>query len=633
MKKRRLLLFALDSCCFFAVCFVMMFVFYGQDFSSQAGLSMVFAYAVVLYALLAFSRLAWSVYGRVWRYAGHVDYIRLILSDVTAGLVSVLLFCGLVPLLNRNGFSLAQLTFIQLLAFYTVDCITALSMRFCYQLYIDRKPKDNGNTNQIGIAIVGAGMVGVSLVKDLITNRYSKYKPLCFVDTDSNKVGNTILNIPVIAEDDRVLKVLSGMGVQEVVIAIPKLSYETKNKKYERYSKSGLGVKLYDYPLDDRDSTRRAMRDIQIEDLLFRNSVDFDDSLAPVTYAGKTVLISGGGGSIGSELCRQIAKIHPKKLIILYIYENNAYDIQQSLVRTYGDKLDLSVEIASVRDEEKLDEIFALYRPDIVLHAAAHKHVPLMENCPSEAIKNNVFGTYKLARVSEKYGVKRFIMISTDKAVNPTNVMGATKRMCEMIIQSKAQSTTEFVAVRFGNVLGSNGSVIPLFKRQIEGGGPVTITDKRVIRYFMTIPEAAHLVLEAGAMASRSEIFVLDMGKPVKILTLAENMIKMYGLAPYADIDIQEIGLRPGEKLYEELLIKTENLRKTDNSLIFVEQDRAITPEELEEKIAILRDAVETKDNEVMKQALMRVVPTYHTPEEVNRAALKSEEMKLAETV
>ena len=350
-------------------------------------------------------------------------------------------------------------------------------------------------------------------------------------------------------------------------------------------------------------------------------------------YSGKTILVTGGGGSIGSELCRQIAKCSPEKLIILDIYENNAYEIQQELIRKFGNKLDLVVEIASVRDRDRLDAIFAAYRPNIVFHAAAHKHVPLMEHSGCEAIKNNVMGTFNTADMAEKYGVEKFILISTDKAVNPTNIMGASKRMCEMVIQCRTDSKTLFMAVRFGNVLGSNGSVIPLFRDQIKQGGPVTITDKRIIRYFMTIPEASQLVMQAGFMAKDGELFVLDMGKPVKVYDLAYNMIKLSGFVPDEDIEIKEIGLRPGEKLYEELLIKTEHLEKTDNKKIFIERDMPLTREEVCEKIKLLLDALEASKKEIaspiIKDAMKKAVPTFVDPEKVNRNAERSEEMKM----
>ncbi|MBQ1935403.1 MAG: polysaccharide biosynthesis protein [Clostridia bacterium] len=381
--------------------------------------------------------------------------------------------------------------------------------------------------------------------------------------------------------------------------------------------------------MEGRDSHKR-IRDIKIEDLLFRDTISVTDVNMKKAYSDKVVMITGGGGSIGSELCRQVAKLSPKKLVILDIYENNAYDIQQELQRTYGDKLNLVCEIASIRDAEKIEKVFLKHRPEVVFHAAAHKHVPLMEDCCDEAVKNNVFGTFNVANAAEKAGVGKFIMISTDKAVNPTNIMGATKRLCEMIIQSKKDSATDFAAVRFGNVLGSNGSVIPLFMRQIENGGPVTITDKRIVRYFMTIPEASQLVMQAGASAAKGEIYVLDMGKPMKILSLAENMIRLAGLKPYEDIDIQEVGLRPGEKLYEELLMKTEELDKTDNEKIFIERDCKLTREELNEKLRLVHQALDTGDMEAIRKAMMEVVPTYHDADSVNRDAIHAEEMRAA---
>ena len=389
-------------------------------------------------------------------------------------------------------------------------------------------------------------------------------------------------------------------------------------------------IKTYDYPnLDASEGQKRRIHDFEIEDLLFRSPNQFLNEETMSWYRGKNVLITGGGGSIGSELARQIARCKPSRLVILDVYENGAYDVQQELRIKYGDKLNLRIEIASVCDGEQIDKIFREHTPDIVLHAAAHKHVPLMERNVIESVKNNVFGTLNVVEACERYGVKRFIMVSTDKAVNPTNVMGATKRMCEMIVQGRSGDVTSFSATRFGNVLGSNGSVIPLFKRQIANGGPVTITDKRIIRYFMTIPEACQLVMTSGAMASNGELYVLNMGNPVKILDLAENMVRLSGLEPYKDIQIIETGLRPGEKLYEELLIKTEELDKTDNDMIFVERDKALSEEKIEEKLKVLKVAIESNSNRVVKKALMKVVPTYRSPEEVNEKAIESEEMRI----
>ena len=438
--------------------------------------------------------------------------------------------------------------------------------------------------------------------------------------------------VPIYPEDDSTANLLKRMKVQEIIIALPDLTVQRKQKIYERYRNTGCTVKLYDYPsgTEEKSTARRTLRDFRIEDLLFRDAIEVENPQTKAFYAGKTVLVTGGGGSIGSELCRQIAALHPKKLAILDIYENNAYDVQQELIRKYGDKLNLEVIIASVRDMDRLDHIFRELRPQIVFHAAAHKHVPLMEHSGVEALKNNVLGTYNVAEMAEKYGVEKFLLISTDKAVNPTNIMGASKRLCEMVIQCREGSKTEFTAVRFGNVLGSNGSVIPLFKRQIEAGGPVTLTDKRIIRYFMTIPEAVQLVMVTCAMAHNGELYVLDMGKPVKILDLAENMIRLSGFTPYKDIDIVEIGLRPGEKLYEELLMKTEELDKTSNDMIFIERDKGLPRAEVERKLELVRAAIETEEQSAVLDVIRKTVPTFRDPEEVNRRADQAQEVRQA---
>ena len=413
------------------------------------------------------------------------------------------------------------------------------------------------------------------------------------------------------------------MDIRELLVAIPSISEDRRHEILQELSgleRVRVTILASTLELIAQKPIRSQLREIQIEDLLGREPVRLDPAPVDAFLGGKTVLVTGGGGSIGSELCRQIVKHHPRRLIIVDIYENNAYDIQQELLYHYGKRLNLVVEIASVRDAERLRQLFAMYRPNVVFHAAAHKHVPLMEQSPQEAVRNNVFGTLNLVRTADEYGVEKFIQISTDKAVNPTSVMGATKRLCEMIRQSmKGRSRTDFAAVRFGNVLGSNGSVVPLFKRQIAAGGPVTVTDKRIIRYFMTIPEAAQLVLQAGAMARQNELYVLDMGQPVKILDLAENLIRLSGYVPYRDIDIVETGLRPGEKLYEELLIASRDIEKTENDQIFVERQPGITPEELRGKLAILEAALEKNDPTVIRDALHQVVPTFHEPEDLNQ--------------
>ena len=423
-----------------------------------------------------------------------------------------------------------------------------------------------------------------------------------------------ISRIPVVNTDSD----LNSFHVQEVVFALPNTGDERKKELFGIYKDKGYKIKVYDTPSLENSDGRRQLRDFAIEDLLYRRAVDVIDEKTAAWYRGKNVLITGGGGSIGSELARQIAKVGPARLTLLDIYENGVYEIQQELLTRYPG-INLRIEIANICDAEEIGRILELHTPDIVLHAAAHKHVPLMERNVVEAVKNNVFGTLNLVEACERCGVKRFIMISTDKAVNPTNVMGATKRMCEMIVQSR-RGGTSFCATRFGNVLGSNGSVIPLFRRQIANGGPVTVTDRRITRFFMTIPEASQLVMTSGAMAKNGELYVLDMGQPVKILDFAEEMIRLSGLEPYRDIQIVETGLRPGEKLYEELLIRTEEMDKTENDKIFIERDKPLSAEEIREKLEILREAVATGSNHVVKEALMKVVPTYHSPEEVNGA-------------
>ncbi|MBR4279211.1 MAG: polysaccharide biosynthesis protein, partial [Clostridia bacterium] len=513
--------------------------------------------------------------------------------------------------------------------------------RLTYRLlYKHRRYNDNEYGPAINVAIVGAGQLGVLLANDLVGNKRIIYRPMFFIDKDMTKVGSRVAGLPVYFEDENVLEQMKRDSISEIFIALAAVDSEEASRLYSFYSRTGCKIKIYDLPVRDTvngsATAKRSIREFQIEDLLFRDPVSINDSEEYKYYTDKTVLVTGGGGSIGSELCRQIAQCGPKRIVIFDIYENNAYDIQQELTREYGSLLSLSVEIGSVRDRVRLESVFKNYRPEIVFHAAAHKHVPLMEQSGCEAIKNNVFGTYNTADMAEKYGAEKFILISTDKAVNPTNIMGASKRICEMIVQCRTDSKTSFAAVRFGNVLGSNGSVIPLFKRQIANGGPVTITDKRIIRYFMTIPEASSLVMQAGAMAKKGELFVLDMGKPVRIYELAKNMITLSGFEPEVDIKIEEIGLRPGEKLYEELLMKNETLDKTDNNMIFIERDAPFSREEVDRKLEILKDAVvkssEMIGSELVKKAIIEVVPTFHEPEELNNKASSTEEMKAVES-
>ena len=630
ISKRKLGLFGIDFLILLFIYIInalLVYITAGELLSIEG-----YAVNLVLSAALMFTcRLVFRIYSHVLRYANSSVYIFMVISDASAALAILLL--GLIPPLKEY-----TLSFSATVSYMTLTNIATISSRFVYRIYYKRIHRDykNEHAGRIGVAIVGAGQVGTLLAEELLYNHKSPYYPVCFVDNDENKIGSKVLGLPVYKENENIVETIMGLPIGEIFIALTKISAEQTKALHDLYASTGCKVKIYDVPLKDAaaDNTKRIIRDINIEDLLFRDSLLLSGSASDEYYKDKVVLVTGGGGSIGSELCRQIARCRPKKLIIFDIYENNAYDIEQELRRKYGEQFPICVEIGSVRERERLEAVFRAYRPQIVIHAAAHKHVPLMEHSNAEAVKNNVFGTYNTADMAEKYGAEKFILISTDKAVNPTNIMGATKRLCEMVVQCRTDSETSFAAVRFGNVLGSNGSVIPLFKRQIEAGGPVTITDKRIIRYFMTIPEATGLVMQAGAMAGRGELFVLDMGKPVKILDLAENMIKLSGFTPYEDIDIQEIGLRPGEKLYEELLIKTETLTKTENNMIFIEHDTPFTRSEVEDKLDLLRAVVKNAEmniaDESIKAAIKSVVPTYREPGEINSESEQSEEMKLA---
>ncbi|MBR6753374.1 MAG: polysaccharide biosynthesis protein [Clostridia bacterium] len=646
---RRLSLVLYDAILLIMASLVMMFVYVKIVKRSNVEASLI---QTLIAAVLVFGcRYFMNIYRQVWRYGGSEAYIRLIAADSVATVLFVLF--QLLPFSFRIPLSQAM--------FMTViNLLITLLIRHIYQFmyenanrktwfgrllqrglklaarlelkHLEAARREVAPGKKIKVAIVGAGRIGVMLAEELKKNPRSAYEPCCFIDVDVNKIGREILGIPVFSKEEATQARLDRFPIQEIIFALPEKSPESMQSLYEHYQKTGCKLKVYDYPMKQAEQGgKRQLREFDIEELLFRQQLEFTEEKTLNFYRGKTVLISGGGGSIGSELCRQIAKMNPKKLIVLDVYENTAYDIQQELKIAYGNQLNLAVEIISICDREQLEMVFERHRPQIVLHAAAHKHVPLMERNCVEAVKNNVFGTLNMVEVSEQYGVEKFIMISTDKAVNPTNVMGATKRMCEMIVQSRMGGKTKFSATRFGNVLGSNGSVIPLFKRQIANGGPVTLTDKRIIRYFMTIPEASQLVLTSGAMAKNGELYVLDMGKPVKILELAENMIRLSGLEPYKDIDIIETGLRPGEKLYEELLIKTEDLDKTDNSMIFIERDKPHTGEEILRKLNTLRNAIATCDDEQVKEALKECVDTFHDPGEVNATAIQAEEMRLAE--
>ena len=492
--------------------------------------------------------------------------------------------------------------------------IRKITMYMSLQTYTDAKK----------VLIIGAGSAGRLIIKELYENQQLQKKPIGIIDDNKNKLGKKIHNIPVIGTCEDIKRIAKDYEVDEIIFSIANIENKRKKEIIEICKSCKCVVKTIPgiYEIIEGKVDIKNIRDVEIEDLLGRETININTKEISNYLENKTILVTGGGGSIGSELCRQIAKVNPKKLILLDIYENNAYEIQQELIRKYKDKLNLEVIVGSIRDEKRLDSIFAKYKPEVVFHAAAHKHVPLMEKSPCEAIKNNVFGTKKVALMSHIYGVKRFVLISTDKAVNPTNIMGATKRCAEMIIQTmNERSKTEFVAVRFGNVLGSNGSVIPLFKKQIEEGGPITVTHPEVTRFFMTIPEAVSLVIQAGAMAKGGEIFVLNMGESVKIVDLAKNLISLSGFEPDVDIKIEFSGLRPGEKLYEELLMDEEGLKQTNHNKIFIGKPIDINIEKLEKDLKLLKLAVDNEEAEAIEYIMKSLVPTFVREGERNNEA------------
>ena len=553
-------------------------------------------------------RIVFKSYDKIWKDREVKCYIHLLCADF----IALIMYSLLVLLLPVE-----KISFVRMLSFVCINLLGAITLRLLYQNVNNCHccKEQVKEAKKIKIAIVGAGGVGVSLAVDLMNNPKASYDPKVFIDINKEKVGKDIYGIPVLSEDKASLQRLRELEIQEIIFAIPSIGTNKKKTLYEYYKNAGYKLKVYD-SLSTYDDVKCHLREFEIEELLFRKPYVIFDERTNKYYKNKVVLITGGGGSIGSELCRQLALMHPKKIIILDIYENGAYNLQQELKIIYGDSLDLQIEICSITNRNALRIVFERHHPQIIINAAAHKHVTLMEHNCIEAIYNNIFGTLNLVELCEEYEVERFILISTDKAVNPTNVMGATKRMCEMIVQCASHyGKVKYSATRFGNVLGSAGSVIPLFKRQIANGGPVTLTDKRITRYFMTIPEASQLVLQSGAIANNGELFVLDMGQPVKILDLAENMIRLSGVK---GIKIIETGLRPGEKLYEELLTNTEELVKTDNSLIFIEKDQPLSKEAIYNKIQTLRDACNTGNDITAKEALRSVVPTFRRPEEVN---------------
>ena len=629
-KWFRSLLFLIYDICMIQICsFLALWIRFDLSAKSIPSqyISAVTSYSVILTVTTVLVFTIFRLYSIMWSSAGIVE------------LESIVAACGVTFILQIIGMKFLNIEvprsyhILWLLFMTSVVGISRMSYRALRMAgrHLGRKRED-----AVRIMIVGGGQAGTLLIKELNNSEKAPGIPVCIVDDDRNKNGKYISGVPIRGTREEIPELAEKYRIDEIYIALPTVTGVERKKILEICQQTKCSLKILPglYQLMSGEVSISKLRDVEIDDLLGREpiKVNLDEIMGYVK--DKVVMVTGGGGSIGSELCRQLAGHGVKRLIIFDMYENNAYEIQQELKRNCPE-LDLVTLIGSVRNTNRLNSVFETYRPDVVYHAAAHKHVPLMEDSPNEAIKNNVIGTYKTARAAMKYGTKHFVLISTDKAVNPTNIMGASKRLCEMVIQMcNSKSSTEFVAVRFGNVLGSNGSVIPLFKKQIMEGGPVTVTHPDIIRYFMTIPEASQLVMQAGAMANAGELFVLHMGAPVHIRSLAENLVYMSGYVPYKSMQIIETGLRPGEKLYEELLTDRETCRKTANDLIYIETEQPPTREEVDGELDILRQAVEASADEVesplIRAALKQVVPTFKEPDEVNRDAENAAEMQNA---
>jgi len=609
----RIILLVISDC--FAVLlasFLSLFVRYELKFMDvpkefwEAVLEAYLPNLVILFIVFSIFRL----YNSVWRYASDTELVNNAIAVVICSIMQPIVFWLLDAYVPRShpflyGFFLMVFT-----------CGVRFSYRILRALQNTRLSvrRSKKRTNCM---IVGAGAAGNAIMKEIQTSNYVNMQVACVIDDHHGCHGKYLRGVPIVGGRDKIQESVEKYAIDEIIIAIPSASRTTLKPILEVCKETGCRMRILPgmYQIINGDVSVSKLREVQIEDLLGREpiTVNVDEIIGYVK--NKVVMVTGGGGSIGGELCRQIAQHSPKKLIIFDIYENGAYEIQQELKQKYPE-LDLLVLIGSVRNTDRVNEVFHKYRPNIVYHAAAHKHVPLMEDSPNEAVKNNVFGTLKVATAADRYGVSRFVLISTDKAVNPTNIMGASKRICEMIIQNlNRTSKTEYVAVRFGNVLGSNGSVIPLFKKQIEYGGPVTVTSPDIIRYFMTIPEAVSLVLQAGAYAKGGEIFVLDMGEPMKIVDLAKNLIQLSGYRVDEDIKIEFIGLRPGEKMYEELLMNEEGLRETANKMIYIGKPIEYDAEMFEQQLEKLKEASLNEEGDV-REVVREIVPTYHYGEE-----------------
>ena len=549
--------------------------------------------------------LIWRLYKSVWRYASATELLNISFATSSTALAQVIL-C------HFTGWNMPRSYYVLFWIFlFGMTCVIRFSYRIL-RILNSKRQNILGGKPGVHVMIIGAGAAANMILKEIEVSQYINLKVRCIIDDQPGCHGKLLRGIPIVGGRDKIVDAAAQYRIDEIIFAIPSASRQTRKEILDICKETGCKLRTIPgtYQLINGEVSVSALKEVEIEDLLGREPIrtNIDEIIDYVSNS--VVMVTGGGGSIGSELCRQIAGHHPKRLVIVDIYENNAYDIQQELRRKYPG-LDLVVLIASVRNTNRMEQIFETYRPEIVYHAAAHKHVPLMEDSPNEAVKNNVLGTWKVVQAADNWKVRRFVLISTDKAVNPTNIMGATKRICEMIIQTyNNHSETEFVAVRFGNVLGSNGSVIPLFKRQIAEGGPVTVTDAKMVRYFMTIPEAVSLVLQAGAYAKGGEIFVLDMGEPVKIMELAQNLIKLSGFRVGEDIEIKITGLRPGEKLYEEMLMAEEGMKDTANKMIHIGQPIQIDEEKFMKQLEELKEYV-VREPEDIREYVRKIAPTY----------------------
>ncbi len=616
-KYRRFVFLLADMFCLVASgAFVWIFFYLVPSFNNDISIAALVTHTTI-YTLSAIVALGCAgAYKPVWRYATMRDLISCFVGITISAFFS---YIAMTTLYRLHIFDLSFSLIFTVLNMM-LSLLLILSMRILYKSLRDftKSMEEKAAKKQKSrTLIVGAGATCRVLLTEMQVGD-SLYTPIIALDDDPAKIGRKMKDIRIDGPICRVAEICERENIETIIVAIPSCTEEDRRVIIDHCSKTNCKIRVLPYlhNLVAGDMLTQA-KPLQLEELLCRAPISFNQTEIHTLINDKVCMVTGGGGSIGSELCRQIAANHPRRLVIVDIYENNAYEIQQELIRQYGSSLALDVHIASVRDYAKMTRLFETYRPQLVFHAAAHKHVPLMETAPEEAVKNNVIGTFNIATLAEFYNSEKFVLISTDKAVNPTNVMGATKRCCEMVVQCMAQQamTTDFVAVRFGNVLGSNGSVIPLFRRQIEAGGPITVTHPDIIRYFMTIPEAVSLVLQAGAMAKGGEIFVLDMGEPVKITTLAENLIRLYGYRPGVDIKIEFTGLRPGEKLFEELLMNEEGLKPTYNEKIFIGSQIAVEADTLFKELSVLKAHANDNLTDLVVEDLKRVVPTFnHQP-------------------